>query len=133
MSIKVELMKLTVQIVTLVITAFIVPALMSWLNQKAEDAQLNRVKGWALKAVKAAEQVYKDYEKSDPDGVKRRSYARRVLKRACQRCKICLTDEDIETLIEAAVHEINNYSTFGIPLNDITDPADFEGETENEV
>ena len=133
MSIKVELMKLTVQIVTLVITAFIAPALMSWLNQKAEDAQLDRVKGWALKVVKAAEQVYKDYEKSDPDGVKRRSYARRVLKRACQRCKICLTDEDIETLIEAAVHEINNYSTFGIPLNDITDPADFEGETENEV
>lgn len=127
---KVELLKLIVQIVTLVITAFIAPALMSWLNQKAEDAQLDRVKGWALRAVKAAEQVYKDYAKTDPDGVKRRSYARRVLKRACNRCKMCLTDEDIETLIEAAVQEINNYSTFGIPL---TDPADFEGETENEV
>ena len=126
---KVELLKLTVQIVTLVITAFIAPALMSWLNQKAEDAQLDRVKGWALRAVKAAEQVYKDYARSDPDGVKRRSYARRVLKRACDRCKICLTDEDIETLIEAAVQEINNYSTFGIPLN----PGEFEGETENEV
>ena len=127
---KVELLKLIVQIVTLVITAFIAPALNSWLNQKAEDAQLDRVKGWALRAVKAAEQAYKDYKKTDPDGVNRRSYARRVLKRACQRCKICLTDEDIETLIEAAVQEINNYSTFGIPLND---PADFAGETENEV
>ena len=133
MEIKVELMKLTVQIVTLVITAFIVPALMSWLNEKAEDAQLDRVKGWALKAVKAAEQVYKDYEKSDPDGVKRRSYARRALKRVCTRCKICLTDEDIETLIEAAVHEINNFSTFGIPLNDIDAPGEFEGDIENEV
>lgn len=129
MSIKVELMKLIVQIVTLVITAFIAPALMSWLNQKAEDAQLNRVKGWALKAVKAAEQAYKDYEKSDPDGIKRRSYATRVVKRACKRCKVCLTDDDIETLIEAAVHEINSYSAFGIPLSDIDGP---EGEVENE-
>lgn len=129
MSVKVELLKLIMQIVTLAVTAFIAPAIMSWLHEKAEDAQLNRVKGWALRAVKAAEQVYKDYAKTDPDGVKRRSYARRVLKRACDRCKICLTDEDIETLIEAAVQEINDYSTFGIPLND---PVDIEGEAENE-
>lgn len=130
MNVKVELIKLIVQIITLVITAFIAPALMSWLNQKAEDAQLDRVKGWALRAVKAAEQVYKDYARSDPDGVKRRSYARRVLKRACDRCKMCLTDEDIETLIEAAVKEINDYLVFGLPLNN---PEELEGETENEV
>lgn len=43
---------------------------------------------------------------------------------------MCLTDEDIETLIEAAVKEINDYSVFGLPLND---PGEIEGETENEV
>ena len=70
MNLKVELIKLAIQAITLVIVGFLAPAVLSWLNEKSEDARLSRMKDWALKAVKAAEQIYKDYEIRDPDGGK---------------------------------------------------------------
>lgn len=107
MNLKVELIKLAIQAITLVIAGFLAPAVLSWLNEKSEDARLSRMKDWALKAVKAAEQIYKDYEIRDPDGENRKKAALRILRRANYRCKLGLTDEDLEALLQAAVHDIN--------------------------
>lgn len=105
---KAELLKLVVQIITLLIAGYLAPAVMTWLAEKAEDARLARIKDWALKAVKAAEQLYKDYEKSDPEGKNRLKIAYDILYGINSRCKLGLSDEEIRILIEAAVHEINH-------------------------
>lgn len=104
---KTELLRLGVQLVTLLITAYLAPMAKAWLTEKVEDARLARIKTWALKAVRAAEQTYKDYERRDPHGTKRLKLAREVMQRANKRCGLGLTDADIEILIEAAVHEVN--------------------------
>ena len=105
---RAELIKFGAQVLTLLITAIIAPAVMSWLTQKAEDAKLARIKEWALKAVMAAEQIYKDYERRDPDGQKRRGYAFATLKRINQKCGFGLSDQEISMMIEAAVHELQS-------------------------
>lgn len=107
MDIKVELIKLAIQAACLIIAGILVPAVLSWLHEKSEDARLARMKEWALKAVKAAEQIYRDYAQRDPDGEKRKQAALRILRRANIRCKLGLTDEDLEALLQAAVHDIN--------------------------
>jgi hypothetical protein len=105
---KAELLKLVVQIITLLIAGYIAPAIMSWLTERVEDTRMARIKDWALKAVKAAEQLYKDYEDSDPNGSKRRKIAITTLEGINARCKLGLSEEEIMVLVEAAVHEINH-------------------------
>ena len=125
---KVELMKLGVQIITLLITAYLAPAVLSWLAQKSEDARENRVKDWAVKAVRGAEQVYRDYAKTDPYGIKRRNYAREIIRRANKRYRMALTEDDIDALIEAAVQELSIAGTYVL----IQEPGqETEGTAEN--
>lgn len=125
---KVELMKLGVQIITLLITAYLAPAVLGWLAQKSEDARENRVKDWAVKAVRGAEQVYRDYAKTDPHGIKRRNYAREIIRRANKRYRMALTEDDIDALIEAAVQELSIAGTYVL----IQEPGqETEGTAEN--
>ena len=105
MSTKVEMVKLGIQFLILIVTAYLAPAAKDWLTQKSEDYREARVKEWAYKAVLSAEQVYKDYATKDPHGVKRKKHAREILRRINKRCGLCLTDDDIDALIEAAVQE----------------------------
>lgn len=125
---KVELMKLGVQIITLLITAYLAPAALDWLAQKSEDARENRVKDWAVKAVRGAERVYRDYAKTDPCGIKRRNYAREIIRRANKRYRMALTEDDIDALIEAAVQELSIAGTYVL----IQEPRqETEGTAEN--
>ena len=124
---KVELLKLAIQALTLVIAGFIAPAVLSWLHEKSEDARMNRVKDWALKAVKAAEQVYRDYEIRDPHGTKRKQLALKILKRANIRCKLGLSDDELEALLQAAVHDVNY---FGVGYADIVPEPETEDKEE---
>lgn len=125
---KVELMKLGVQIITLLITAYLAPAVLDWLAQKSEDARENRVKDWAVKAVRGAEQVYRDYAKTDPYGIKRTNYAREIIRRANKRYRMALTEDDIDALIEAAVQELSIAGTYVL----IQEPGqEAEGAAEN--
>lgn len=105
MSAKIEGVKLLVQFATLIIVAYLAPAAKDWLAQKSEDFRESRVKEWAYKAVLSAEQVYKDYATKDPNGTKRKKHAREILRRINKRVGLCLTDDDIDALIEAAVQE----------------------------
>lgn len=105
MNTKVEIVKLGIQFLILIVTAYLAPAAKDWLTQKSEDFREARVKEWAYKAVLSAEQIYKDYATRDPNGVKRKKHAREILRRINKRCGLCLTDDDIDALIEAAVQE----------------------------
>lgn len=105
MNTKVEMAKLGIQFLILIVTAYLAPAAKDWLTQKSEDFREARVKEWAYKAVLSAEQIYKDYATKDPHGVKRKKHAREILRRINKRCGLCLTDDDIDALIEAAVQE----------------------------
>lgn len=122
---KIELLKLGVQVITLIITAYVAPAFIRWLNQRSEDAKMERVKGWARHAVLAAEQIYRDYKKSDPNGTKRYERAFDTIQRINGRYGLGLTDTDIRILIEAAVMELNGGGAGPvICLQAETDPED---------
>lgn len=105
---KIELLTLAVRIITLVITAFVIPALRTWLKKKTENEKLAQVQEWAAKAVQAAEQIHKKARKDDPTGTKRRKFAVNFLEHLCIKHGVLLSKDEIEVLIEAAVDEVNN-------------------------
>ena len=105
---KIELLTLTVRLAALIVTAFVIPALKTWLEKKTEDENLAQVQEWAAKAVQAAEQIHKKARKDDPTGVKRRKFAIDFLNQLCTKHGVRLSKEEIEVLIEAAVDEVNN-------------------------
>lgn len=105
METKIELATVIIRAVTLVVVGVIIPAIRRWLNTKTENAKMERVKAWARTAVAAAEQMYRKYD--DPHGTKRKKYAAEAILSMGIKCGIHLTKEEAETLIEAAVQEIN--------------------------
>lgn len=105
---KIELLTLTVRVAALIVTAFVIPALKTWLEKKTENENLAQVQEWAAKAVQAAEQIHKKARKDDPTGVKRRKFAIDFLNQLCAKHGVRLSKEEIEVLIEAAVDEVNN-------------------------
>lgn len=105
---KIELLTLTVRLAALIVTAFVIPALKTWLEKKTENENLAQVQEWAAKAVQAAEQIHKKARKDDPTGVKRRKFAIDFLNQLCAKHGVRLSKEEIEVLIEAAVDEVNN-------------------------
>ena len=54
---KMELLTLLVKLGILLITGFLAPAFKAWLEAHAEDARIERIKGYARQAVRAAEQM----------------------------------------------------------------------------
>ena len=104
---KMELLTLFVRIGVLLITGYVAPAIKRWLESRAEDARLERLKTWARQAVNAAQQIYKKMDIEDPNGGRRRKAAVRFLVEACRRANIHLEETEIDALIEAAVYELN--------------------------
>lgn len=104
---KTELIATMIRLGILLITGFIAPAFKAWLQQKAEDSKLERIKDWARMAVSAAEQAYKDYAKTDPHGTERMRLAKRVLAGFLSRAKITLSDSELNAVIESAVVDLN--------------------------
>ena len=104
---KLEILKLLVQLAILVVSGILVPAFKKWLDEKTENEKLQKVKQWAETACYAAEQIYKKAKKNDPDGTLRKNYAYKLLMRICTRYGVDLTEGEADALIEAAVNAIN--------------------------
>ena len=104
---KTEIIATLIRLGILIVTGFIAPAFKAWLQQKAEDSKLERIKDWARMAVSAAEQAYKDYAKTDPHGTERKRLAKRVLAGFLDRANITLSDSELNAVIESAVVDLN--------------------------
>lgn len=104
-----EVITIALRLVVAVLIAVVIPALKAWMESKIENEKLGQIQEWARSAVYAAEQVYKQYKTIDPDGEKRKRYARVAIMAVSSRLGLELTDKEINTLIEAAVNEINAF------------------------
>lgn len=99
-DIVLELLKLTIMIVAMLITRYVVP----WLKAKTETETMAAVIDWTAQAVLAAEQCHQA-----ESGPERKLIVTEFIKRVLRQKNISLTDEEIDTMIEAAVKQMNYY------------------------
>ena len=105
---KMEIFELLIRLATLVLAGIVVPAFKRWLNAKAENETLEKVRSWVYSAVYAAEQIYNHAKRMDPDGSLRKKYAHNTVMRICVNYGILISDRELDTLIEAAVNTVNS-------------------------
>ena len=104
---KVEIITLIIRLAIAIMTGICIPAFKHWLDVKAENEKFAQIRQTAETAVYAAEQLLK---KTDPDGEERRKYAHRLIAMAAMRLGVALTDNEIDSMIQAAVRELNFYT-----------------------
>lgn len=104
-DIVLELLKLTIMIATMLITRYLVP----WLKAKTETEMMGVIVDWALQAVLAAEQAHQA-----ESGPERKAIVIRFIKQILEQKNLALSDEEIDTLIEAAVKQMNTYKEIGV-------------------
>ena len=89
-----EALKLAVMIIGLLIARYAVP----WLKQRAENEKMEQIIVWVEQAVLMAQQVH--WAKT---GEERKQIVLEILKKIIEEKGIEITDEQLDTLIEAAV------------------------------
>ncbi len=89
-----EALKLLVMVVGLFIAHYAIP----WLKQKTENEQTQQILTWVKQAVLMAQQVH--WAKT---GAERKEIVLDILHRLLEEKGIKITDEQLDTLIEAAV------------------------------
>ena len=104
---KVEIITLIIRLAIAVMTGICIPAFKHWLDVKAENEKLQQIRQTAETAVYAAEQLMR---KTDPTGEERRKYAHRLISMTAARLGVALTDNEIDSMIQAAVKELNFYT-----------------------
>lgn len=104
---KLEIATLIIRLAIAVMTGICIPAFKHWLDVKAENEKLQQIRQTAETAVYAAEQLMR---KTDPTGEERRKYAHRLISMTANRLGVALTDGEIDSLIQAAVKELNFFT-----------------------
>lgn len=104
---KLEIATLIIRLAIAVMTGICIPAFRAWLKAKIENEKYEQIRHTAETAVYAAEQLLK---KTDPDGEERRKYAHRLISMTAMRLGVALTDDEIDSLIQAAVKELNFFT-----------------------
>ena len=89
-----EALKLLIMIVFFLASCYLVP----WIKSMIGQNRLDEIKSWTNAAVLMAQQVY--YAKSGPE---RKAIVVDLLKSMLTAKNISITDEQLDTLIEAAV------------------------------
>ena len=89
-----ELLRLAVLLVVFAVTCYLIP----WIKGKIGQDRLNEITTWTNAAVLMAQQVY--YAKTGPE---RKAIVVDLLKSMLTTKNISITDEQLDTLIEAAV------------------------------
>ena len=97
-EITLEALKLLIMITVLVLTRFVVP----WLKAKTENETMQAVLDWTVQAVLAAEQAHQAQT-----GAERKYIVTEFIKNILIQKNISLSDEELNTLIEAAVMQMN--------------------------
>ena len=100
---KLELISTLIKAAMMIVTIFVAPALRSWLKAHADEKAVKTMTEWAEIAVKAAEQIKDHMNVQDPDGKKRKAWARRWIIETAHKMKIEITEDQADILIEAAV------------------------------
>lgn len=108
---KVEIITLIIRLAIAVMTGICIPAFKHWLDVKVENEKLQQIRQTAETAVYAAEQLMK---KTDPTGEERRKYAHKLISMTANRLGVALTDGEIDSLIQAAVKELNFFTHHGV-------------------
>ena len=99
-----ELLKLTIMIVAMLITRYVIP----WLKAKTENDTMSVLIDWAMQAVLAAEQVHQ----AQP-GSERKAIVTKFIKELLAQKNLELSDEEIDVMIEAAVKQMNAAKEIG--------------------
>lgn len=97
-EITLEALKLLIMVTVLVLTRFVVP----WLKAKTENETMQAVLDWTVQAVLAAEQAHQAQT-----GAERKYIVTEFIKNILIQKNISLSDEELNTLIEAAVMQMN--------------------------
>lgn len=97
-EITLEALKLLIMVTVLVLTRFVVP----WLKAKTSNETMQAVLDWTMQAVLAAEQAHQAQT-----GAERKYIVTEFIKRILIQKNISLSDEELNTLIEAAVMQMN--------------------------
>ena len=97
-EITLEALKLLIMVTVLVLTRFVVP----WLKAKTENETMQAVLDWTVQAVLAAEQTHQAQT-----GAERKYIVTEFIKNILIQKNISLSDEELNTLIEAAVMQMN--------------------------
>ena len=97
-EITLEALKLLIMVTVLVLTRFVVP----WLKAKTENETMQAVLDWTVQAVLAAEQAHQAQT-----GAERKYIVTEFIKQILIQKNISLSDEELSTLIEAAVMQMN--------------------------
>lgn len=104
---KLEIITLIIRLAIAIMTGICIPAFKRWLDVNAENEKFAQIRQTAETAVYAAEQLMR---KTDPDGEERRKYAHRLISDTATRLGIALTDNEIDSMIQAAVKELNFFT-----------------------
>lgn len=97
-EITLEALKLLIMVTVLVLTRFVVP----WLKAKTQNETMQAVLDWTMQAVLAAEQAHQAQT-----GAERKYIVTEFIKQILIQKNISLSDEELNTLIEAAVMQMN--------------------------
>lgn len=103
-EIVLELLKLTIMIVAMLLTRYVVP----WLKAKTQNETMHALIDWAIQAVLAAEQAHKA-----ESGPERKAIVTRFIKQILEQKNLALSDEEIDVMIEAAVKQMNAAKEIG--------------------
>lgn len=117
----VEIITLLLRLAIVIVTCIIAPAVKHWIEAKTDSTKMDEIRKTAETAVYAAEQLYNTAKKADPDGEIRRKHVYKAVSWAAHQAGICLTDDEIDTIIQAAVQEINLLKHGGGTLNECLD------------
>lgn len=93
-----ELLKLTIMLVSLLLTTYVIP----WVKSKTQNETMHSLIDLATQAVLAAEQVH-----SSQSGAERKLIVTKFIKEILMQKNISISDEEIDILIEAAVKQMN--------------------------
>ena len=92
-----EVLKLTIMIATMLITRYAIP----WIRAKTENSIMQALIDWTGQAVLAAEQAH-----DAGTGAEKKAIVTEFIKKLLMQKNISLSDEEINTLIEAAVRQM---------------------------
>lgn len=101
-EITLEAVKLLIMILAVVLTRYIVP----WIRAKTDNELLSTIIDWTMQAVLAAEQSHQA-----ETGPERKRIVTQFIKQILEQKNIALSDEEIDTMIEAAVRQMNAAKT----------------------
>lgn len=93
-----QILRLVIMVATALITTYLIP----WIKSHTDTEKLYAIMRWAHEAVMAAEQLY-----GAKTGPEKKEFAMALLRKVVDAAHIDITDAELNTLIEAAVGEMN--------------------------